>query len=293
MIYSMTAFARADFHGQGYSLAWEIKSVNHRYLEITPRLPDGLRALENPLREHCKKRLGRGKVDVTLRYQPDASHASLHLNEELVKQLSAVARRVGDLVQHPGQVNPMEILGYPGVLDTAELDMAALQKDAEALLDEVLSSLLEARAREGQAMADVIITRLDAIDQQVAIVKQALPAIKEAQRQRLKQRVEDVVSSPDPDRLEQELVLLAQKMDVDEEIDRLTTHVNEVRRIINDARQTDQAAHIGRRLDFLMQELNREANTLSSKSVDTTTTAAAVELKVLIEQMREQIQNIE
>lgn len=287
MICSMTAFARADRPLEGYGLVWEIKAVNHRYLEISPRLPDALRLLENAVRERCRKALARGKVEVTLRYQQDASDADLELNEPLVKQLSEISRRVGDLVQHPGQVNPMEILRHPGVLSTRELDVDLLQRESLTLLDEALQALIDTRSREGEQLGKLIEERLDGIITQVEIVKTAVPRIKEAQRERLRSRIQDVIDSPDPDRLEQELVLLAQKMDVDEELDRLLTHVTEVRRILK------KGGHIGRRLDFLMQELNREANTLGSKSVDSETTAAAVELKVLIEQMREQIQNIE
>ena len=287
MICSMTAFARADRHLEGFSLAWEIKSVNHRYLEVSPRLPDTLRALENGAREKCRQALARGKVEITLRYQLIESDVELELNEPLVKKLSDVSRRVGDLVQHSGQVNPMEILRYPGVLSSQELDVELLQKEALSLLDDALKALIDTRAREGEQLGKLIIDRLDGIMTQVDIVKAAIPRIKEAQRERLRKRIQDVVESPDPDRLEQELVMQAQKMDVDEELDRLVTHVSEVRRIVK------KGGHIGRRLDFLMQELNREANTLASKSVDSETTAAAVELKVLIEQMREQIQNIE
>ncbi len=287
MICSMTAFARADRHLEGFSLAWEIKSVNHRYLEISPRLPDTLRALENGARDKCRQALARGKVEITLRYQQIDSDVELELNEALVKKLSDVSRRVGDLVQHSGQVNPMEVLRYPGVLSSQELDVERLQKEALSLLDEALKALIDTRAREGEQLGKLIEDRLDGISTQVEIVKAAIPRIKEAQRERLRRRIQDVVESPDPDRLEQELVMQAQKMDVDEELDRLVTHVSEVRRIVK------KGGHIGRRLDFLMQELNREANTLASKSVDSETTAAAVELKVLIEQMREQIQNIE
>ena len=181
----------------------------------------------------------------------------------------------------------MEILRHPGVLSTRQLDVALLQRESLTLLDEALQSLIDTRSREGEQLGKLIEERLNGIIVQVEIVKAAIPRIKEAQRERLRSRIQDVIDSPDPDRLEQELVLLAQKMDVDEELDRLLTHVTEVRRILK------KGGHIGRRLDFLMQELNREANTLGSKSVDSETTAAAVELKVLIEQMREQIQNIE
>ena len=287
MICSMTAFARADRPLEGYGLVWEIKAVNHRYLEVSPRLPDALRSLENAARERCRKALARGKVEITLRYQQDDSDAALELNEPLVKQLSDISRRVGDLVQHSGQVNPMEILRYPGVLGTRQLDVELLQRESLTLLDEALQALIDTRRREGEQLGKLIEDRLDGIITQVEIVKDAVPRIKEAQRERLRSRIQDVIESPDPDRLEQELVLLAQKMDVDEELDRLLTHVTEVRRILK------EGGHIGRRLDFLMQELNREANTLGSKAFDTRSTQAAVNLKVLIEQMREQVQNIE
>jgi uncharacterized protein (TIGR00255 family) len=283
----MTAFARTDRHLEGASLAWEIRSVNHRYLEVSPRLPDALRSLENPVRERLRQRLARGKVDVTLRYQTDDSDPCLELNEPLVKQIAEAARRAGDMVLHAGQVNPLELLRFPGVLNTRELDVDTLHASALALLDEALDALLDTRAREGAQMAKMIEERLDGIEVQTARVRQALPAIRDALRERLRRRVQEVIESPDHDRLEQELVLAAQKMDVDEELDRLATHVTEVRRVVQ------KGGQIGRRLDFLMQELNREANTLASKSVDAETTAAAVELKVLIEQMREQIQNIE
>lgn len=289
MIQSMTAFARLDRHidAQHTTLVWELKSVNHRYLEVTPRLPDAFRELDGPVRELCRKRLNRGKVEVGLRYQADAGEAAVSLDETLVTQLGQALHRVGELIQHPAPVSPAEVLRMPGVLQTREADFSALMKPAIALLDEALSSLVETRAREGAALAAMITERLDGILVQVERTRAALPRIQEALRQRLKKRVEDVVASPDPDRLEQELVLLAQKMDVAEELDRLEAHVTEVRRAV------EQGGHVGRRLDFLMQELNREANTLASKSIDTETTQAAVELKVLIEQMREQIQNIE
>ena len=287
MIRSMTAFARAERRLQGADLAWELRSVNHRYLELMPRLPDALRGLENALRERCRQRLGRGKVDITLRYQPDDTDAELELNENLVKRLSEAALRVSDLVRHAGQVNPLELLQFPGVLSARQPDHEALENAALELLDEALDALVETRDREGEQLAQMIQDRLDRVEHEVERVRQALPGIRDALRQRLKQRVEDATDSPDPDRLEQELVLAAQKMDVDEEMDRLVTHVAEVRRVVR------KGGLIGRRLDFLMQELNREANTLASKSVDAETTAAAVELKVLIEQMREQIQNIE
>ena len=287
MIRSMTAFARVQDAGELATLIWEVKTVNHRYLEVSPRLPDAFRELDGPLRERCRQRLGRGKVDVTLRYQLREGEQGLSLNEALVKELSEAARRVGDLMLHPAPVDVAEILRYPGVLQTAEIDSDALAKQALAVLDRTLDKLVEGREREGQTLRQLIEERLDAVLEQVKVVDAALPAILESLRERLYKRVQEVVESPDPQRLEQELVLLAQKMDVAEELDRLRAHVDEVRRTLK------KGGACGRRLDFLMQELNREANTLGSKSVDTATTQAAVELKVLIEQMREQVQNIE
>lgn len=287
MIHSMTAFARVEKRLDAATLIWELKSVNHRYLEVSPRLPDAFRDLEGPLREQCRKALGRGKVEVGLRYQLKGGDGNLSLNEELVQQLAVAARRVGDIMLHPAPVDVAEILRFPGVLQGMETDLSGLGKAALALLDDGLKVLAEARAREGEILAGLLEERLDGVLVQVERVRAALPAILDNLRDKLKKRVEEVVASPDPQRLEQEIVILAQKMDVAEELDRLIAHVGEVRRSLSDGGQ------IGRRLDFLMQELNREANTLGSKSVDTETTQAAVELKVLIEQMREQVQNIE
>ena len=287
MIRSMTAFARVQEAGELATLIWEVKTVNHRYLEVSPRLPEAFRELDSPLRERCRQRLGRGKVEVTLRYQLREGEQGLSLNEALVQELSDAARRVGDLMRHPAPVDVAEIMRYPGVLQTAEVDTEALADDALKVLDQTLDKLVENREREGQTLRKLIEERLDGVLEQVKVVDQAVPAIMEHLRERLYKRVQEVVESPDPQRLEQELVLLAQKMDVAEELDRLRAHVDEVRRTLK------KGGSCGRRLDFLMQELNREANTLGSKSVDAATTQAAVELKVLIEQMREQVQNIE
>lgn len=287
MIYSMTAFARVEKQLDDVTLIWELKSVNHRYLEVSPRLPEAFRDIEGPLRELCRKALGRGKLEVGLRYQLKGGDGELTLNEALVQQLAGAARQVGDIMRHPAPVDITAILRFPGVMQGMETDLSGQTKAALALLDEGLKALAEARAREGEILANLINERLDAVLIQVERVRSALPAILDNLRNKLKKRVEEVIASPDPQRLEQEIVILAQKMDVAEELDRLITHVGEVRRSLQDGGQ------VGRRLDFLMQELNREANTLGSKSVDTETTQAAIELKVLIEQMREQVQNIE
>jgi uncharacterized protein (TIGR00255 family) len=287
MIHSMTAFARVESQVDDATLIWELKSVNHRYLEVTPRLPEAFRDLEGPLREQCRKALGRGKVEIGLRYQLKGGDEVLSLNEDKVQQLADVARRVGDIMRHPAPVDVVEILRFPGVLQGGSTDLSTLNEAALALLGKGLAALADARSREGEALAQMLEERLQAVLVQVERVRDALPAILQNLRDKLKKRVEEVIASPDPQRLEQEIVILAQKMDVAEELDRLITHVGEVRRSLQ------SGGHIGRRLDFLMQELNREANTLGSKSVDTDTTQAAVELKVLIEQMREQVQNIE
>ena len=287
MIHSMTSFARVEQSSTQASLIWELKSVNHRYLEVTPRLPDALRSLEGPLRERCRTHLGRGKVELTLRYQLKGGDSSLTLNEALIEQLAAAARRVGDLIHHPAPVDIASILAFPGVLQGREHSSDGLEPEALTLLDQGLDALNQARAREGSALADLLHERLDSIAQLLPGVRAALPGILEAHRQRLQQRLQEVAASMDPQRLEQELVILAQKMDVAEELDRLATHVEEVRRTLK------KGGACGRRLDFLMQELNREANTLGAKSIAAETTQAAVELKVLIEQMREQVQNIE
>ncbi|MDF1628228.1 MAG: YicC family protein [Alcanivoracaceae bacterium] len=287
MIYSMTAFARVEKQLDDVTLIWELKSVNHRYLEVSPRLPEAFRDIEGPLREQCRKALGRGKLEVGLRYQLKGGEGELTLNEALVEQLASAARKVGDIMRHPAPVDITSILRFPGVMQGMETDLSGHSKTALALLADGLSALAEARAREGEILAGLINERLAAVLVQVERVRAALPAILDSLRDKLKKRVEEVIASPDAQRLEQEIVILAQKMDVAEELDRLIAHVGEVRRSLQDGGQ------IGRRLDFLMQELNREANTLGSKSIDTETTQAAIELKVLIEQMREQVQNIE
>jgi uncharacterized protein (TIGR00255 family) len=287
-ICSMTSFARVERQLAQATLIWELKSVNHRYLEVGTRLPEAFRDLDIAARERCRKHLGRGKIECSLRYQlASGESASLALNEALVKELAEAAHRVEALMNHPAPINVAEIMRFPGVLGGNEVDLSALQKDALALLDEGLKALVESRAREGEALRAMIAERLEQVLVQIERARVALPSIIAALRERLTQRVADVIESPDPQRLEQEVVIFAQKMDVAEEMDRLQAHVVEVGRTL------EQGGNCGRRLDFLMQELNREANTLGSKSVDTETTQASVELKVLIEQMREQIQNIE
>lgn len=287
MICSMTAFARVQRDLPEGSLVWELKSVNHRYLDVSPRLPELFRDQDNAVREHIREQLARGKVEATLRFVAGEQGDGLRLNEPLVDELARLTRRIGDLVQHPGTVDPMDVLRYPGVLSAPDPDTDALGGQALALLDEALEKLVENRRREGEALRQVVLEKLDAVAREVSRVREIMPSVLQSMRRRLEERIRDITDSPDPERLEQEIVFLAQKMDVEEELDRLDTHVDEVRRVVT------EGGTVGRRLDFLMQELNREANTLASKSAAADTSQAAVELKVLIEQMREQIQNIE
>ena len=288
MTRSMTAFARQQNEQTDGTLVWEIRSVNHRYLESNLRLPESFRELEGPLRDRLRKNLQRGKVECSLRFHPTEQNSNqLSINLELATQIRDAAQQVTELLVNPAPLDALELLRWPGVLQQSELDMKALQQSALALFDTAIQDLIANRNREGAELALLINQRLDAITEVVIQVRTRLPEILTKQRQNILNRLEDAKVELDPNRLEQEMVLLAQKADVDEELDRLDTHIAEVRRVLK------QKDAIGRRLDFLMQELNREANTLSSKSIVAETTQCAVELKVLIEQMREQIQNIE
>ncbi|KLD73775.1 YicC family protein [Xanthomonas hyacinthi] len=286
MIRSMTAFAGAERITAWGTLGCELRSVNHRFLEVGVRLPEELRALEPQLRERLAARVSRGKLDLMLRLRaPDAAQ-SLAVNEPLVEQLAVLAQRLG--ARFPQlQVQFADLLQLPGVLQGQAVDPAALQAQALELLDEVVAEFVAAREREGGKLAGAIVERVDAVERIAAEVKELIPAIREGQRAKLAARLADLPHPVDPGRAEQELVLWLQKLDVDEELDRLGSHIKEIRRVL---RQPEPA---GRRLDFLLQEFNREANTLGSKSVDSRTSNAAVELKVLIDQIREQVQNLE
>ncbi len=287
MISSMTAFSRKERHEDWGSLTWELRSVNHRYLEPSYKLPEPLRHIETRLREQLKQYAKRGKFDCALKFEPRSQrNAGLSINQgvlgDLLRAVSVLASEYK--IAKP---NPLEILQWPGLLQEPAQDHDCVAKVASDLFEAALVELSNTRLREGAELTTFIVQRLDAIDTQVAEMRRRLPEILGKQRQRLLKKLEEIAAAPDVDRLEQELVYAAQKADVDEELDRLDTHINEVRRILN------KGGSCGRRLDFLMQELNREANTLSSKSLTADTTLAAVELKVLIEQMREQVQNIE
>ncbi|MGL6222364.1 MAG: YicC/YloC family endoribonuclease [Steroidobacteraceae bacterium] len=289
MIRSMTGFARRERQGPWGTLACEIRSVNHRYLELSLRLPEDMRVLEGDARQAVAAALRRGKVDagLYLRGQP-APSGVLELNRPLLEQLTRTARDVAGLADSTlAAVSPLELLRWPGVIREPERDLQPVQAAALELLHETLRELNESRAREGARLRELLLGRCQAVQQTVEQLRARLPAIAARIRERVGERVVQLGGSVDPARLEQELVLLAYKMDFAEELDRLGSHVTEM------LGNLDAKEPAGRRLDFLMQEFNREANTLSSKSQDADTTRAAVDMKVLIEQMREQIQNIE
>jgi uncharacterized protein (TIGR00255 family) len=283
----MTAFTRQETQASWGSLVWEIRSVNHRYLEPHLRLPDALRDLEGAVREALRNGLSRGKVECTLRFAEDSAGKPLQVDRERAAQLVAAAESVASLIKHPAPLNPLEVLSWPGVLVADAADPQALNKAALGLFKQALDELKQSRSREGIELAKLLNERLDSIDGEVVALRELVPQMLAMQRQKILDRSAELQAELDPQRLEQELVILAQKSDVAEELDRLSTHVSEVRRVLK------SGGAAGRRLDFLMQELNREANTLGSKAFDTRSTQAAVNLKVLIEQMREQVQNIE
>lgn len=287
MVFSMTAFARASSECPQGRFTWEIRSVNSRYLELHFRLPDAFRDLEPALRERLRQQLSRGKVECGLRFQPIQSSERLQVNSAMVHELVRAADEVHAIIGPGNAMNVLEVLQWPGVLSSEDTDSKALQATALQAFDECLQQSKDARAREGAELATLIRQRLATMRSIIAAVQEQMPAALAAQRQQLADKLAALQVQADPQRLETELVLLAQKADIAEELDRLNTHLQEVERIL-------QAGEpIGRRLDFMMQELNREANTLSSKSITTGITQAAVDLKVLIEQMREQVQNIE
>ncbi|MES2819163.1 MAG: YicC/YloC family endoribonuclease [Pseudomonadota bacterium] len=287
MVHSMTAFARIEQAGTYGTLSWELRSVNHRYLEPLLRLPESLRDLEGPVREALRQGLSRGKIECTLRLVDDCTGKALQVDRERAAQLVAAAEAIAGLIQQPAPLNPLEVLAWPGVLVADASDPQALNSAALALFGQALNELKTCRGREGAELARLLTERLDDIDREVVALRDLVPQMLAGQRQKIRERCAEMQVELDPQRLEQELVLLAQKSDVAEELDRLNTHVIEVRRVLK------AGGAAGRRLDFLMQELNREANTLGSKAFDTRSTQAAVNLKVLIEQMREQVQNIE
>ena len=288
MLRSMTAFARQEQASAWGTIIWELRSVNHRYLESTIRLPESLRGLELSVRERIANQLSRGKVECILKLQAaGATLASLSLNRPLVERLLEMASEVEHMIGPGTGLRLADVLRWPGVVNEAEPDLDEVKQAILACLEGALCELVATREREGQRTAELLRQRCDAMRVQVKRVRARRPEVLARWRDKLLSRLADIPADADVGRLEQELVLIAQRLDVDEELDRLDTHLDEITTVF------EREEAVGRRLDFLMQELNREANTLSSKSTDADTTRAAVELKVLIEQMREQVQNVE
>jgi uncharacterized protein (TIGR00255 family) len=286
---SMTGFARLESSGPWGTLVCELRSVNHRFLDVSLRLPDSCRALESDLRGRLQAGLRRGKVDCTVQHRTQAGGvAALEIDENLLGQVLAAARRVLEVApEGTGQLNAVDVLHWPGVVRDDPSALQALPAACAELFEATVRELQTARQREGARLGELIDQRCEALAGLVADVRRRLPEVHQRVRARLEERLGELGAELNKDRIEQEIVLLLQRLDVAEELDRLTGHITEARRTM----AAPEPA--GRRLDFLLQEFNREANTLSSKSQDLETTRAAVEMKVLIEQMREQVQNIE
>ena len=288
MIASMTGFARRETTGAWGTLVCELRSVNHRFLEAGFRLPEELRAAESELRARLMRQLRRGKVDCTITWRRAQGEAgALEVDTQALERVLAAVRVVTRSLREPATVSPLEVLRWPGVLREDGATGEQLLAAAGVVFDATLGELVAAREREGARLRELLEQRCAGLETLLAAVRARLPEVRARARTRLNERVAELTASVDPERLEQEVALLLQRLDVDEELERLAGHIAEVRRVIAGGEPT------GRRLDFLMQELNREANTLSSKSQDLETTRSAVDMKVLIEQMREQVQNAE
>ena len=288
MIHSMTAYGRVEnLEGQN-SISCEIRSVNHRYSEISIRLPEELRPLEQKIRDHISGKIKRGKIECNIRIEKhNAYDESLSINQDLLKNIIEAAKRINSDLSTSAPLDSLDLLRWPGVLEKSTLDVEEIGKLLFPLVNEAIDIVIDTRQREGEKIKKMLTDRCTKIKEIISNVKKQIPDILKNYRKKLTQRVQEISDELDNDRLEQELLFLSQKADIEEEIDRLNAHADEVVRVI------DQKEPIGRRLDFLMQEMNRESNTLGSKSNHIYTTNASVELKVLIEQMREQIQNIE
>lgn len=287
MIYSMTAFARKQFKGDWGTAVWEIRSVNQRYLESYFRLPEQFRGLEVRLKDIFRKRVQRGKIECSLRFEASSSNDNaLSMNQELAAQIIQNAQWVLEKAGN-GTFNAIDILAWPGVMQTPEQDLDVVTLELMVGFEQTLNEFIDSRAAEGSNLAAFIEQRLSAIGEQANKVRSFMPEVQAWQKARILKKFEDAKVELDSTRVEQELVILAQKTDVTEELDRLDSHISESRKVLK------KGGPVGRRLDFMMQEFNREANTLGSKVINSEITAAAVECKVLIEQMREQVQNIE
>ena len=288
MTQSMTAFARAQNQGAWGHAVCELRSTNHRYLETVIRLPETLHEFEAAIRERIHQHIKRGKVECYIRYQPgDITGSEITINMNLAKELCLANETIASLLKNPAPIDTMAILEWPGILTIAEVDLEAIEDEIFQLVETTVQDLVATRAREGEELQRLFLQRLDAMTVEINKVRQCLPDIIAEQRERLHKRFADLTLDVDHSRLEQEMVLFLQKTDVSEELDRIDAHISEVKRVLKGG------GVIGRRLDFLMQELNREANTLGAKSVNKETTRSSVELKVLVEQIREQVQNVE
>ena len=287
MIYSMTAFAHLEIKKEWGNAVWEIRSVNQRFLETYFRLPEVFRHLEMGLRERLRNLLTRGKVECSLRVElAQASNNKIALNNDYAEQVIASLKTLQSIAGE-GEINLVDVLRYPGVVDAQSQDLDQITQDLLAGFEQILADFIAMRGREGENLQAIIQQRLDSIAEIAQRVQQQMPEVLQWQKDRLQQRFEELNLQLDPQRLEQEMVLTAQRVDVAEELDRLQLHVKETSSILK------KGGAVGRKLDFMMQELNRESNTLASKSINADITNSAVELKVLIEQMREQIQNLE
>ena len=284
----MTAYGRVENSEGQNSISCEIRSVNHRYSEISIRLPEELRPLEQKIRDHISGKIKRGKIECNIRIEKhNAYNEALSINQDLLKNIVEAAKKINSDLSTSAPLDSLDLLRWPGVLEKSTLDVKEIDKLLFPLVNEAIDIVVDTRQREGEKIKKMLTDRCTKIKEIINNVQKQIPDILKNYRKKLTQRVQEISDEIDNDRLEQELLFLSQKADIEEEIDRLGAHVDEVVRVI------DRKEPIGRRLDFLMQEMNRESNTLGSKSNHIYTSNASVELKVLIEQMREQIQNIE
>jgi uncharacterized protein (TIGR00255 family) len=284
----MTGFARQSAESGAGTMTWELRAVNHRYLDVQFRMPDEFRPIEQAFKQQVSAKLSRGKVECALHFRRAFDQqAEMKLNADLVSLVGTRVTEIRNAVADAAAPGAIDILRWPGVITETEIDAEPLQQHATALLDKALQAMTEMRRSEGDRISEMLETRCTDIAALAASVRKRLPLVLEGAHAKQRERIARLDVEADPARLEVEIALISQKLDVDEELDRLESHITEIRQVLT----SDEA--VGRRLDFLMQELNREANTLGSKSADAETTKAAVELKVLIEQMREQIQNVE
>jgi len=287
MTYSMTAFARVECNISVGKLIIELRSVNHRYLDLNFRLSDALRELETVFRDEIKKQLSRGKVDINARLELSAANSVPEINQELANNMFELHHKLYDISPEIAPIDFLQLLKWPGMLLQKELNISATKNEIITALQQCLTQLIDTRAREGRALTDAIIKRLDDCQKHISVISERYPKQAILQKNKLQARLAECLQTVDATRVEQEIVILSQKLDIAEEVDRLTTHIKEFQRILNSKGQA------GRRMDFLLQEMNREANTMASKSIDAKIQHAVVDVKVLLEQIREQVQNIE